>query len=134
MQPGRSRARSAAIGGRENRGTTAVEFAVLAPVFVLMLLGIFEFGRALWTQASLQYATQRAARCAAVNTSTCDNASDTASYAAAQVLGITVPASDFTVSTPSCGHKIAASLPFRFVVSRLFTYSITLTAQSCYPT
>jgi Flp pilus assembly protein TadG len=98
-----------------------------------MLFGTFEFGRALWTQASLQYAVQQAARCASVATISCDNSTDTASYAASRMLGITVPAADFTVSAPTCGNKVAASVPFTFVVSRLFSYSITLTASSCYP-
>ena len=116
-----------------DRGTSAVEFAVVAPVFILMLLGIFEFGRALWTLASLQYAVQQAARCVSINKTTCDNSSDTASYAASSVLGMTVPAADFTASTPSCGNQVAASVPFTFIVSGLFSYSITLTASSCYP-
>lgn len=116
-----------------DRGSSAVQFALVAPVFVTMLFGIFEFGRVLWMQASLQYAVQQAARCVSVNTIRCDNSTDTTNYAASRVLGIAVPAADFTVSTPTCGSKVAASVPFTFVASRLFSYSITLTASSCYP-
>jgi Flp pilus assembly protein TadG len=128
IRRGQSNKRAAA-----DRGTAAVEFAVVAPVFVLMLFGTFEFGRALWTRASLQYAVQQAARCASVAALRCDNSTDTAGYAASSVLGITVPVADFTVSAPTCGNKVAASVPFTFIVPRLFSYSITLTASSCYP-
>ncbi len=36
------------------RGTTAVEFALIAPVFFLILLGIFEFGMVVLIQTSLE--------------------------------------------------------------------------------
>jgi Flp pilus assembly protein TadG len=114
-------------------GTTVIEFAAAAPVFLLMLLGIFEFGRALWMQETLQYAVQQAARCASVNQTICDNNADTAAYAASQVIGFAVNASTFTASHPSCGNQVTANLPFQFVVSALFPYSITLSARSCYP-
>lgn len=126
---GRARAR-----GLGTRGLVTLEFAVVAPAFLTLLLGTFEFGRALWMQVSLRYAVQLAARCISVNTTLCGSASSTASYAASQVIGMTVPSTDFTVTTPSCGNQVAASVPFTFVVARMFSYSITLTASSCYPT
>ena len=41
---------------KELRGTAALEFAILMPVFLVMFLGIMEFGRLLWTQTTLQHA------------------------------------------------------------------------------
>jgi Flp pilus assembly protein TadG len=44
------------------RGATAVEFAVVAPVFFLLLLGIVEFGRALMGMELLTEAARIASR------------------------------------------------------------------------
>src|SRR5260370_782168 len=72
---------------RSRDAASAVEMAILFPAFLLLLLGICEFGRALWTQASLQYAVGAAARCASISSSQC---SDVPSYAATQAYGLYV--------------------------------------------
>jgi Flp pilus assembly protein TadG len=121
---------------RESHGSAAVEFAFLLPVFLLMFLGIIEFGRLLWTQSSLQHAVEAAARYAAINYPTCSSTSQTTSYAAAQVFGQSAPTSDFTLTCPPCGTQVTATLSFTPVVPALlpFLNNIRLSAQSCYPT
>ncbi|WP_336918904.1 TadE/TadG family type IV pilus assembly protein [Altererythrobacter lauratis] len=53
-----------------NRGVSVVEFALIAPVFVGMLLVVFEFGFAFYAKAVLQGAVEEAARTATMeNTS-----------------------------------------------------------------
>lgn len=49
------------------RGAVAVEFAILAPVLVMLLLGIMEFGRAYNAQASLSAAARESVRVMAVS-------------------------------------------------------------------
>jgi Flp pilus assembly protein TadG len=49
------------------RGTAAVEFAVVAPVFFLFSLGIIEIGRAMMVQTVLTNAAQEGARAGALN-------------------------------------------------------------------
>jgi Flp pilus assembly protein TadG len=44
-------------------GQAAVEFAMIIPVLLLLIIGIFEFGRAYWIQNTLQYAAEQTARC-----------------------------------------------------------------------
>jgi Flp pilus assembly protein TadG len=143
--------------GRNIAGSTAVEFALVIPVLSLMVLGMIEFGRLLWTQNSIQYAVEEAARCAAMGQTTgatlCTTASDVQSYAASKVLGYTVAPSAFTVTYPcptgtgctACGVAnakgvlIVASVPFTPILSSssLLPFegalSITLGAQSCRP-
>lgn len=51
------------------RGAVAVEFALLAPVLILLLLGIMEFGRAYNVQASLTNAAREGVRNMAINNS-----------------------------------------------------------------
>ena len=116
-------------------GVTAVETALLLPVFLLFLLGICEFGRMLWTQSALQYAAEAAARCAVVSSAgTCNSTSATQTYAAGKVIGMTIPSSTFTV-TGSCSGTITvtASYDFDFIVPQLFPWEPTMTAKSAYP-
>ena len=48
--------------GRDQRGVTVVEFALLAPVLLISLLGIFDMGYTMYAQTLLQGALQQAAR------------------------------------------------------------------------
>lgn len=117
---------------RAGRGTSAIEFAVVAPVLMLLFVATIEFARLFWTQAALQYALDRAARCAAVTPLTC-TALTTPGYASSQVAGLAIPAADFTYATAACGYQISASVPFAFLVPSLMPFSLTLTATSCHP-
>ena len=47
---------------RDQRGVSAVEFALLAPVLLMMVMGIFDLGHNMYTSAMLQGAIQQAAR------------------------------------------------------------------------
>ena len=48
--------------GRTQRGATAVEFALVALMFLTVVLGILEFGRLFYVNATVQEVTRRAAR------------------------------------------------------------------------
>jgi Flp pilus assembly pilin Flp len=53
---------------RDERGATLVEFAMVAPVLLLTLLGLFEMGYNYYIQAQLQGAIQKAARDSTIET------------------------------------------------------------------
>ena len=117
-------------------GVTSIEFAILLPVFVLIVFGIIELALMEWTQAALEHATSMAARCAAVNTTTCGTASAVQTYAASQAYGITLPASTFSYSTSPCNHTVSVASPgygFQFIVPFYGSITVNLTASSCYP-
>jgi Flp pilus assembly protein TadG len=133
---------------RARDGATAVEMAFLLPVFMLFLLGICEFGRALWTQTALQFAVEAAARCAAVSPSLCTapggTTMDVEAYAASQAFGMSIPSSAFTYLpnavcgvasgvTGSGGAQVTASYNFDAVVPQLVPVNVTLSAKSCHP-
>jgi hypothetical protein len=54
-------------GSKGQRGTAAVEFALIAMVFFTLLLGIIEFGRVLYVWNTVQEVTRHAAREAVVS-------------------------------------------------------------------
>lgn len=59
---------------RDENGATAVEFAIVAAVFLLLLMGIVEYGLYTFTQVSLEAAVTKAGRTAAIGLETpgCD--------------------------------------------------------------
>ena len=112
------------------RGTTAVEFAILAPVILALLAGSITLCIALGSLTGMQTAVEAAARCYAVNSTTCGSASAAQTYARQQYKGEGSPT--FTASLQSCGHQVSASLSARLtgVVTNL---SLPLTATACQP-
>jgi TadE-like protein len=54
-------------------GSTMVEFALTITLFLVMLFGIVDFGRAMYTYHFLSNAARDATRWAAVNGATCNN-------------------------------------------------------------
>ncbi len=55
---------------KNERGTTVAEFAVVALIFFMMIFGIIEFGRMLYTHNALADATRRGARYAVLHPGT----------------------------------------------------------------
>ncbi len=62
---------------RNRRGTAAVEFALVAPVFFLLVFGMIEFGRMVMVQQVLTNASREGARVGVLDGTTADAISDT---------------------------------------------------------
>jgi Flp pilus assembly protein TadG len=62
--------------GDDKRGIAAVEFAVIAPVFLVVLMGGMDFGHTLYVQSILQGSVQKAARDNTLDSSTSQAALD----------------------------------------------------------
>lgn len=69
----------------DRTAATAIEFALLAPVFLLMLFGIIEIGRLLWVKQALTETAYSTARCAAL-ASPCKTQGDVQAFATAHGL------------------------------------------------
>jgi Flp pilus assembly protein TadG len=121
---------------RDRSGATAVEMGLIAPILFAFLLGIAQFGYTFWLQNALDYSVTAAARCASVNTTTCDNVADTQAYAAG-VSGAGFASTVFTATlATTCGGKngnlVSGSYAYSFVIP-FVDLSMTLTSQACYP-
>ena len=115
-------------------GATAVEFALVAPLFLSMTLGLMEMGRAMWIKASLQYACEETARYYMVN----NGASATTLKAQAQTYlsdtGVTIATNPFTASldtstTPDT-MTITATYSFTVLVPFIPFPDVTVNAKS----
>lgn len=118
---------------RERQGASAVEFAVLLPLFVPLIFAVVQVGQLFWTQTALQHAVDIAARCATINTAACGSPSQTQTFAATQAYGLTFPAGTFTASTVACGNQVSAAYTFPLLVTAWFPATVNLSARSCYP-
>lgn len=107
------------------RGTTAIEFAMLAPALFLLIAGICYAGLLLYSAMGLQHAVQKAARCYSVNSSVCGSALATQTFAQGSYFGVSSPT--FTVSTAACGHQVSAALAFKI------GWNVPLSATACFP-
>jgi Flp pilus assembly protein TadG len=54
------------------RGVAALEFGIIAPIFLLILIAIIELGRLHWVRNSVEYAAEQTARWAIVNIAATD--------------------------------------------------------------
>jgi len=121
---------------RDAQGASAVEFAILALPFFMMLFGIIEGGRLMWTQVGLQHAVETAARCASLKTVDNPNpcpGNSVEAYAATQAFGLNLSPSVFKVSPAGCGTQVTANYPFNFFTNFLGPAPLNLSAQSCVP-
>ena len=118
---------------RDRSGGTAIEFALTAPVFFLLVIGAVQVGLLCWAQLALQQGSEAAARCASVNKTLCGNTSQIQSYASAQSFGLAPATSTFTVSTQACGNQVLASYNPPFLTAFVMS-GVTLTASACFPT
>lgn len=116
----------------DHRGNAMVEFAMILPVFIMILVGGMYLALLGFTTASMHYAVQQGARCASLNTTVCSSNTAIATYTSTKFWGTTLAAPTFTASTASCGHKVSgtitASLNTGFAV-----VSIPVKASSCFP-
>ncbi|MEX2486612.1 MAG: TadE/TadG family type IV pilus assembly protein [Nitriliruptoraceae bacterium] len=115
---------------RSDRGAAAVEFALVVPVLLLLVLGILEFGRAFNAQVSLTAAARESVRVMAVENDV--DAAVTVASDAAVSLNPSIDASHVeispTVCAPGTNVTVTITYPFEFVTGT-FGPEITLTGQ-----
>ncbi|MEO8494509.1 MAG: TadE/TadG family type IV pilus assembly protein [Planctomycetota bacterium] len=123
---------------RKQRGTAAVEFAVVAPIFVLLLFGMIEYGRMVMVQQMLTNATREGARRAVLDGTTVANVKTTVKdYLSGG--NITVNDNEITVkpdpTTATNGNPVTVSLTVPFsrvswLPSPMFLGNASMTATS----
>jgi Flp pilus assembly protein TadG len=114
----------------DERGTTAVEFAIVAPVFIGLLVGMLYICLSLLLVGSLHYAVEEGARCASVRTTVCADATSTVSYTKSRYFGPSVPA--FTYAAAACGNSVSASINYVMNLG-LKQVTVPIAATACFP-
>lgn len=112
--------------GRFRRsGQALTELALIVPMMVMMLAGVFEFGRALYTYTTIVHATREGARVAIV---TADDAS--IRHAVQQAADVSIPDANITIirgsgapaqTSVSVVYDFQANIP---LISRFFDHGV----------
>ena len=114
----------------DTRGTSAIEFAIVGPVFLAMVIGGFYMCIMLFSLGSLQLASEAAARCWAVNSTTCSTGTSAQTYATNNYYGSGAPT--FTASNQTCGYQVVGTLTYSFAFYYR-TLDVPLSATACFP-
>lgn len=129
------------------RGATLVEFSIAATVFLVVVFGVIEFGRALWTHNALSDAARRGARYATLHSATeIEQVKNVVVYGNADGSGtplvpnlttenVSVDYSNFalnagTVSVSVTGYEFQFIVPIVGTTITMPSYTTTLTGES----
>jgi Flp pilus assembly protein TadG len=105
---------------REERGATAVEFALIVPLLIVLLLGIAEFGRAFQVQGTLSAAAREGVRVMALQND--PTAARTAVRNAATSLDPTITDAEIAISPATCPTTNSGSTSVRLTISYPMPY------------
>ena len=121
------------FGGNQG-GAAALEFAMVLGPLLLLVFGVFEFGRLLWVREALQETATAGARCMSMSASGCAAAgayssSNTTTFIenTANNWGVTLVATNIALNNNATCAGVTASNGFSSV-------TITYTFQSILPT
>jgi Flp pilus assembly protein TadG len=134
------------LSGAGCDGVAAIEFALVAPIFLGLIFGTIEYGRLLWTKQALQQTAIAGARCMAIAQGVIQDspcaAGGTTSYiqSVASGWGLSLQSSNITLSS-SCGStsgfsQVTLTSTFNTPVPAIVLLAAggtTLTATACYP-
>jgi Flp pilus assembly protein TadG len=99
------------------RGAAAVEFAILLPLLLMLVLGTIEFGRAYNAQITLTNAARDGVRYMAIVKD--PSGAKTAAANAASSISTTIPTTDVTLSTDVCTTGTQVTLTIKYNLSTL---------------
>lgn len=100
---------------KSERGAAAVEFALVVPVLLLLLVGIIEFAHVFNTQISLTQAAREAARTMAIQ----NNQSAAITAAQNGSPGLSPAVSGVTFSSPACTSGAEMTVTINYTMPTL---------------
>jgi len=111
--------------GRDERGQALVEFALILPVLLLLILGLFDVARAVWQENTLAFASREATRYAIIHGSAatspvpyCSSCSNTTIQGVVEQYAIGLPNITVTMGYPDGNNDrgsrvyVQATAPF----------------------
>ncbi|MBI2254052.1 MAG: pilus assembly protein [Proteobacteria bacterium] len=98
---------------RSNSGAVAVEFALISPALILMLLGLVEWGRYMYAYNTLQFGCAQAARWGVFHITGTTTAIE--DYAKDQMAGLTPTSVTAVIDAPSNTVTVSAEAQFDFI-------------------
>ena len=134
---------------RSAAGASAVEFALVVTPFILLVFGVTEYGRLLWTRTAIQETAIATARCMGVKQTSCattgaysQSKTNTFIQSQAHSWSITIPNSAVALDqSTSCQgvsgfSRVAINVTFQTAVPILLgslANGVALSAVACFP-
>jgi len=116
----------------DNRsGTSAVEFGIVGPVFIALVVGSIYLCMGLFLVGSLQFAVEEGARCASVNAVACSDPSSIITYTRSRYFGPSLSPT-FSYAASPCGNQVSASVSYAANLG-FRTVTIPISATACFP-
>ncbi|HEY0957662.1 MAG TPA: TadE/TadG family type IV pilus assembly protein [Novosphingobium sp.] len=116
----------------DRSAATAAEFALVVPVFLLIVFGTINTAITMSAIIQMHYAAERAARCLSVNVTGACTAANVDTYAKTFYNGPAITGLTFTRTTPVCGNKVVGTGTYEMLTGFSST-SVNLSASACYP-
>ena len=100
----------------QDRGQAFVEFALIVPIFVLLLIGVFDVGRVVFASNDASHAARDAARLASVSPADCDSIFYVVQHQTQGASGVSVtvsyrPAPSSSIQNPAWSNVCPAYNP-----------------------
>lgn len=122
---------------RQRRGTAVVEFALVAPLFFLLVMGMIEYGRMVMVQQILTNASREGARRAVLDGITTSNVQTSVNtyLSGAKITGATVTVTSNAAVAPDTANSmtVVVSIPFSqvsWLPSPMYLKNKTLSAST----
>lgn len=127
----------------DGSGVTAVEFALVAPAFMMFIFLIIDGARMTWSYQALQEVATSSARCAALDATGCKTSSEVKDYAVARAAasGIKLTTDAVTLSSAATCYSVAGmtkvviASAYQGATTKLLPSALSmLNIESCFPT
>lgn len=116
----------------DDRGTSAVEFALVSVAFITVVLTIIAASFLFYTNMALQHAAETGARCYAIDAGDCLTSGDAKTWAQNHYYGLV--AATFTPGEGGCGggsKSMGATATMDLDIG-IWSQSITLNGNACF--
>jgi Flp pilus assembly protein TadG len=118
---------------RDTRAVAAAEFALVVPVFIILVFGTINAGLAMSAVTQMHYAAERSARCLAVDVQGACTAGDIGTYAQTYYNGPAVSGLYFEADADAaCGRQVVGKADYE-ILTGFSSTAFTITATACYP-
>ncbi|TNE42635.1 MAG: pilus assembly protein [Alphaproteobacteria bacterium] len=122
---------------RDKRGIAAVEFAILSPIIIVMIVGVLETGRLLYTRSSLQSGLEMAGRYAMVHPNASQTELQAIAFGSLKIYDSAGSEPTLTMSTQGGSDAdflvLAATIDHQMLIPLVDLNGITLKAQTVVP-
>jgi Flp pilus assembly protein TadG len=121
------------FGRSRSRGQGLVEFALVLPIFLVILIGMVDIGRAIWANNSVANAAREAARFASVHGGTCKDLTSTGCVAANYCpVGPAGPKTAVPSASSSCPYPSSSKQSIYDTANGFLVGGGTTTVTACY--